>query len=46
MIVIRAQGSETIGFGHIKRSVYLVSLIKNQNFMVFFSFYATVLIWK
>jgi len=35
MILYRTQGSAEIGFGHIKRSVYLASLIKKKNNILF-----------
>jgi len=35
MILFRTQASEEIGFGHIKRSAYLASLIKKNNDIVF-----------
>jgi len=35
MIIFRTQASEKVGFGHIKRSVYLASLIKKKNEIVF-----------
>ncbi len=35
MIIIRTQGSEKIGFGHIRRSTYLASLMKHKNSVQF-----------
>jgi spore coat polysaccharide biosynthesis predicted glycosyltransferase SpsG len=35
MILYRTQGSAEIGFGHIKRAVYLASLIKKKNDILF-----------
>ncbi len=35
MIIFRTQVSEEIGFGHIKRSAYLASLIKKKNDVLF-----------
>lgn len=36
MIIYRTQGSAELGFGHIKRAVYLASLLKKKNNVLFF----------